>query len=131
MIGPAVPFDTNVRGDVEPLDFVPQLVSELQDLRPQIYVFNGTCRVTPLVSTPPLCPAQHTIDHKSESGQMRDLWPFWCPCRLRSAACNSPRLLVWSSLTGILFAVSLWSRKNTPYPSPHPTSGCISADPSG
>ena len=50
-------------GAVEPFDFVPQLVTELRDLRPHINMFNWPCRVAPLVSTPPLRPAQHTIDH--------------------------------------------------------------------
>ena len=64
----SIPFNTNMRWDVEPLDFTPLLVSEVKDLYPQVDVFHLSRGITPFMPSPPLSPAQHPIDHKQGVG---------------------------------------------------------------
>ena len=101
-------------GDVKPFNFVPS-----QSMRSRICIHRSMCLTLHVVLyhlwRRHLFAQPYTLFTMSrESGQMSEWCPTRCPCRLQSAARNSPQLLVWSSSVGMNSAVSLSSPKKTP-----------------
>ena len=68
VVRPPIPLDANVRGDVKPFYLVPQLVREIQDLCPQVDVFEFAWGVVPCMVSPSLHPAQHPVYNQQRTG---------------------------------------------------------------